>query len=278
MSGRLFYVSGTGGVRVPLDGPGAFSGAAEGLRGRSWSYSLGARSLSGASRKARECELAASFTDFAVADLLRRAADRDMATGTPGRMEMDGWSQRAYVVAFEPSSVSRRLVSATLTVALLDGAWRKPVTQLFRPLGDDPAEEWLDAPFDLPCDLLPATGDSAIESASWLASPAEITVWGPASSPELAIGGNVYAFDIDVPEGSRLVVDGASWPRSITMVSELGDRTDCFSCGDRGGGLGSGRYCFEPVPAGRSKVRWEGGFGFDVTYYIEEGEPPWSSS
>lgn len=245
------------------------------LRSWRWAYSLGSRSLDGAQRVAREATLEV-LADVDAADRMRRLFCLDMAVGSPGTLSVNGWSQRAFVTAATVDVWRGRAVCLTLTVALLDGAWRKPVTRLFRPLEADPAEEWLDLPCDLPCDLLPTVGDSAIESESPTASPIVLTIWGPAASPELTIGGNVYAFDIDIPGGSRLVVDGASWPRSITMVSEYGDEADCFSCGERGEGVGSGRYCFEPVPAGRSAVSWEGGFGFDVTYYVEEDAPPWS--
>lgn len=277
MPSRCFYVSGTGGERVSLDGPETYVGTAAALRGDAWSYSLGARGLSGATRAAREVSVTAQMTDPAAADLLRRAADRDVAMGTPGSIEVDGeWSQRAYVTGIEPQEIFGGYVSATLTVALLDGEWRRPVTREFRPVSDDPANEWLDLPADAPLDLLPARGASFVDSGSWLASPVLITVWGPAVSPSLTIGGNEYSFDISVPAGARLEVDGASWPRTITLVSATGDRTDAFACGERGGGAGSGSYCFEPVPAGRSEVSWEGGFGFDVTWYQVAGSPPLS--
>lgn len=44
----------------------------------------------------------------------------------------------------------------------------------------------------------------------------------------------------------------------------------------RGEGAGSGSYCFEPLRPGTSTVSWDGSFGFDITHYQEEGEPPWS--
>ena len=45
---RLTYVSARG-DEVALDGPGAYVGTAPDLRGRSWSYTLGYRALTGVS-------------------------------------------------------------------------------------------------------------------------------------------------------------------------------------------------------------------------------------
>lgn len=272
---RCYYVSGTGGVRVSLDGPDTYVGTAAALRGGAWSYSVGAHSISGATRAAREVTVDAQLTDPAAADLLRRAADRDVSSGTPGVIEVDGeWTQRAYVTRIEPKTIYGGYSQASLTVVLLDGVWRRPVTVEFRPVADDPTNEWLDLPCDLPVDLLASRGESAIDSDAWLPSPVLITIWGPAVDPEVTIGGNTYSFAITVPAGSRLEVDGASWPRTITLVSDTGDRSDEFACGERGTGRGCGSYCFEPVPPGRSPVSWEGGFGVDVTYYVEEGQVP----
>ena len=49
------------------------------------------------------------------------------------------------------------------------------------------------------------------------------------------------------------------------------------SSGERGAGAGSGSYVFERLRPGTSSVAWDGSFGFNLTYFQEEGEPPWNS-
>ena len=117
---RLSYVSGTGGAEVCLDCRSALAGTAEGVRGREWGYSIGYRSIAAATRAARECSLSVTFLDLAVADELRRLADRDVSMTTPGTLAIDGWTQRAYITAADPSSISRAHMAAKLTVVLLD--------------------------------------------------------------------------------------------------------------------------------------------------------------
>lgn len=236
---RLSYVSGTGGVEACLDCRSALAGTAAGIRGREWDYSIGYMSLSGVTRAARECSLSVAFMRLASADELRRLADRDMSEGTPGRLEVDGWSQRAYVTKAEPSSISRSHVTMSLTVVLLDGVWRKGHTEQYVPRhAAANAGDSLDLPYDLPCDLAAPSARQYIETGEWGAAPLKAVVYGPCINPAFRVAGNLYEVDATVQDG--------------------------------------GEYIFQPLPPGRHEIEWDGSFGIDLTWYEEEGEPPWS--
>ena len=272
---KLCYIS--GGESVSLDGPVTFAGTAAGIRGRSWAYSIGYRSLAGVSRPARECSLSVAFADAAEADRLRRLADRDMRDGTPGRLEADGWEQRCYIVKSEVGAVFGGYHSAELTVVLLDGVWRKGHTVAFERLTAEPGDGGsLDLPYDLPHDLGVPSGRRYVDVTGWGASPLRFTVYGPCFSPSVSIDGNLYSVDAVVPQGGHLVVDPLASPRSVTLVNADGSAVDVFSKARRGDGLGGGEYIFEPVRPGTHEVVWDRSFGFDLTWYEEEGEPPWS--
>lgn len=274
---RLYYMSGTGAAEVCLDCRSALSGTAAGIRGRAWEYTVGYRSLSGATRAARECAVTVAFLDAREADRLRRLADRDMAEGTPGRIVLDGWSQRAYITKAEPASIARSHVTVDLTVVLLDGVWRKGHTvsfeQLTAPSGD---EELLDLPYDLPYDLGVPSTRRYFDAGEWGAAPLRLTVYGPAVNPSIRIDGNWYRVDLTVPDGGRLVVDPLSTPRSVTLVNADGSTVDAFPKARRGDGLGGGEYIFQPASPGTHEVDWDRSFGFDLEWFEEESEPPWS--
>lgn len=274
---RLSYISGTGAAEVCLDCRSALSGTAEGIRGREWGYSIGYRSITGATRAARECSLAVTFLDLSAADELRRLADRDVAMATPGTLAIDGWSQRAYITAADPSSISRAHMTAKLTVVLLDGVWRKGHTVAFELLtaaaGDG---EFLDLPYDLPHDLGVPSTRRYVDIAGWGAAPLRFTVYGPCVNPAIRIDGNWYRVDVTVSDGGYMVVDPLATPRSVTVVGPDGSVTDAFPKARRGDGLGGGEYIFQPASPGTHEVEWDRSFGFDLTWYEEEGEPPWS--
>lgn len=277
---RLLYVSSSG-RSIDLDGDGAFAGTAPKLRSRAWTYDLGWRSASGISRDAREAEVDAFLTPEA-ADALRDEADRDMHDASPGRIVVDEeWYQRAYIAKAETAAVyGRRGIKTGLTVLLLDGSWRREVVTEFY-ARDDEDPSGLDFPHDFEYDYGGSSASHAVTVDGLLPADVKLTVFGPASSPRITVTqgtfSNVYAVDVDVPGGSRLVIDGSSYPKSIRLIGKYGEVEDKFPAGLRGEGSGSGSYCFEQLRPGTSNVAWDGSFGFTMTHYQEEGEPPWSS-
>lgn len=277
---RLAYVS-SGGGRVELDGDGAFVGTAPKLRSREWSYTLGWRGASGISRDAREAGLDAVMS-AERADELRRLADRDLSSGTPGTLVFDGeWYQRAYIAKSETETVyGRRAVKAELTVLLLDGAWRREESTDFfaEEVGDGDA---LDFPHDFEYDYGGSGANRTVAVAGLLPADVRMTIFGPVTNPRVAVAqgefSNTYGAKVTVPGGSRLVIDGSSHPKSIQLIGTYGEVEDRFADGVRGEGAGSGSYCFEQLRPGTSTVSWDGSFGFTLTTFREEGEPPWSS-
>jgi len=147
----LSYVCASTGETIPLEGPDIWAQTAEGLRGREWSYTLGYRSLTGVSRTAREAELDLTYVRCPEkVDSTRRLFDADVAAGTPGTFDADGWTTRAYVVKAEPQTITPTMVETQLTVVLLDGVWRRETTTHHDPRTD--AGSGLDYPHDYPHD------------------------------------------------------------------------------------------------------------------------------
>ena len=273
---RVFYVSGTGGERVNLDGGGILVGTAKALRGRTWTYSLAARNVSSALRNAREVTVDAAFLDAATADRLRHLADRDMRKKTAGRIEIGNWFQRAYITACKPDTIFNGYHSAQLTVALLDGVWNKEITRVFSAWSQTAVFGGYDLPYDLDCDLGFKGYVEPIQTESYSECPIKLVIYGYAENPEVIIGGNTYAASVTVPAGGKLVIDGLT--KTATLYTQEGAETDVFAKVSRGSGLGSGEYAFQPLPEGAADVSWDGTFSFDVIYYEQEGEPPWELS
>lgn len=275
MAYRLRYISGTGGEEVQLDGPFTWSGTAAGILARSWSYTMGYLDVSDVALGARECSLDVSFTSPDEADRLRALADRDLSMRTPGRLVLDGWERGAYIVSDEPGTVFHRYHSSKLTVVLLGAAWRRWLSSDFPPTAESTSGGWLDLPYDVPYDLGGGIGAQFVDVPGLMPARFKMTVFGPVVDPEVSIGGNLYKLSATVPSGSRVVIDGSSWPRTIVMIGPTGDETDLFFAAERGQGEGSGSYIFEPLKPGMSEVEWSGSFGFSIEYAEEATVPPW---
>lgn len=136
------------------------------------------------------------------------------------------------------------------------------------------SDAYLDYPFDYEYDYQKTSYAGSVEPSVLTPSDVHIVVYGPAVNPYVIVGGNRYEVDITVPAGGYLTVDG----RDKTIKLTLADGTvqNAFSYGVRGGGAGGGSYIFERIPSGMNEVTFDGSFGFDLGWYEEEGEPPWS--
>lgn len=135
---------------------------------------------------------------------------------------------------------------------------------------------YLDYPHDYPYDYSKSSATDSITPSVLTPSDVRLVVYGAAVNPYIIVGGNRYQVNVSVPAGGYLVVDG----REKTIMLTLADGTvqNVFSSGVRGDGAGGGSYIFERIPAGTSEVTYDGSFGFDLGWYEEEGEPPWSLS
>lgn len=273
---KLEYQPGIGGQSVQLDGPTSFVGTAENLRSREWQYELGYRDLVSATRPAREVDVK-FYAQFADADAFRRVADADVVAGTPGTfLAQNEWRQRGYVLASQPNSIHYGNLATDLKIALLDGAWWRLVVKEFLPPDEDGADVYLDYPYDYPYDFMQTSRTESIESGVLTPSDVYLIIYGPAVNPYIICGGNKYQVNVTVPSGGYTIIDG----RDKTIITTLADGTqrNDFAYGVRGGGQGSGTYIFEQIPAGVQEVTYSGSFGFDLGWYEEEGEPPWSLS
>lgn len=276
---QLRYIPGTDPSQAfSLEGPRAWAQTAAGIRGRKWSYTLGYRDLTGVARAAREADLEVTYVnDRDMADLTRRLFDADVAARRPGTLEADGWATRVYVTAAEATDIRPALTVQKLTVAMLDGIWRKPMdTRSYIPAEEQEGAD-LDYPHDYPHDYLSAGTFQLAYNTLPTPMPFRMVIYGPVTDPRVTIGPNTYGLDMDIPAGGHVTIVSIPGQRSITYTSPAGETTNAFAKGIRGTGQDGGRYIFQPIPAGNTSVIWTG-FRFDLTVYLEESEPPWSNS
>lgn len=248
------------------------------VRADTWDYKAGYRDLSYAARKARKETVTVAMLDLAAADALRLAADADLASMTPGTLDFDGWSQRCYIAGIEAKAVAGGAAVVELEAVLLDGVWRRRDSYEFRP-GTGSGTVGIGHGYDYGYAYgYPYSEETSreIEVDSIVASPFRIIVYGPAVRPSVTIGGNRYQVSTDVPDGGYLLID--SIEGTVTKVAKNGYKTNALPDAVLGGGVGSGSYIFEDIPAGTSAVSYDGSFGWDLEVYREDGAVPWTSS
>lgn len=271
---RLAYV-GSNGERVEMDARPIASNMFLPIRGRQWSYELSRRSIRQVSRDAREATLTVDYLTTDAADAARRVMDRDVALGTPGTLVSGEWSQRAYVVAQEPTDRYHGWVRADVTVLLLDGVWRKLVTKSYGN-EDESSDYGKQYTYGYLYDYAPPENARTVTVDAPAPVPIRLVIYGYANDPSITIGGNEYTFNVEIPTGGYLLVDTRPDP-TVTLVNSAGISSDAFASAHRGAGLNSGEYAFQPISPGIQTVGWDNSFGFDLGVYLEETEIPWKS-
>lgn len=246
-------------------------GEGDTLRSHEWDYELGYRGLTDVTLPAHVEELEV-LTTRATADAMRRTFDRDMDSNAPGTVDLNGWSQRALVVSWETEEWYGDVVLSTIEMALLDGFWRRPSTMEFLP-DDAPvgSEVGKGYPYGYPYGYGTVHAPTSVRVPGYVPAEVKLTIYGPATSPSVTIGGNLYSCSADVPAGGYLVVDGVN--RTATMTSQGGATTNYLPYMSLGTGEGSGEYAFEPLRPGDNPLVWSGAFGFSLTMYERSTQP-----
>lgn len=240
-----------------------------------YSYSLSYRGVHGVTSKAREVKVQAAFHSRESCDRARRLFTRDLRAGTPGEIACGEWRAVAYIAGCEVKD-QRMPITAELTIVLCDGVWRRG-HEMHVPIPSDASDgSGLDLPYDYPYDLARPVPPSYVSASEWGESAVGLRIYGPVADPAVSIGGNVYQVLRDVADGERVEVDGLR--RTVEVVTEYGERINVAGDAVRGKGYGGGSYIFQPLPPGVSEIDADGSFAFDVIWYDEEGEPPWSPS
>lgn len=271
---RMYYLGTKTGETIALDGPITYIDIAGDLRARKWQYDLNGLSISNVRRTAKEIEIEATTT-VSMADIMDAVFDADVAAETPGTFTGDGWSQRGYVISSKLTDQANGKCRVTLGIVLLDGAWRKPEEfHMLQASGDVTGTKIY--PYEYDYFYASEFGVQYLSVPDAASVPFRFVFFGPAVTPQVRIGSNLYQFNVTVQSGEHLIVE--SIPNaSVTLVDKDGFRTDLFSCAVRGGGEGSGTYSFERIPPGVHEVKWSDMFGFDLIVYHERGGFPYAA-
>lgn len=274
---RHISITGPDGTTVQLEGQkGLYAETALDLRGAKPSYTLTGRGLTGMTDSSRETTLEVKALGHEGRQTLDGLVERGHAhaeQGKPCTVDVDGWKQTAYIPNVAAKAVDPIITTASLTLCLLEGIWRKPSTTI---LSGASANGGVDYPHDYPHDYAPPTDSRPISlPVGGMSALAGIVFQGPATSPYLRVGRNIYQVKASVPAGGLITVDPIT--RSVTVTQPDGTVTDAFAQAVRGSGLGSENYIFEPLPEGTVMASVSGCALAQLTVWERRLTPPWDT-
>ena len=208
------------------------------IRGYAWDYSTGDHALAGVSRSAREADL------------------EIIAYREEGRQSLD--------TLIEQSTLDMDIQKPGI---LFIDDWQ---TDCYIP------KTFLDYPHDYPYDYLRPKPTLYVSNPMPYSVPVSIIYYGPATNPYISIGSNSYKISGLLQEGERIAVN--PYDHTVMKIEVNGRRSNVFSSADRGSGIESGRYIFQPIESGANPVSKIESHKVDVTVWQERMTPPLSST
>lgn len=131
----------------------------------------------------------------------------------------------------------------------------------------EPNRTALDYPYDYPYDLLTDKNMATLTNESVVPQDARIIIYGPAISPQIVIGDNIYTVFSTIYEQEKIEINTKA--KTIYKISEEGEKTNLFSQREPRTDF------FKKIERGSNKVMWDGSFGLDVILMEERSTPEW---
>lgn len=255
----------------------------EALVGNAWEYSsiAGSGGLSRIKRffkDAQETELtleiladdADQYND--IMEQMHRCFERDIRTMEPGRLWWGDFYKECYIVESKYDEFEELLeyVEKKITIVSVSPFWTKISTHHFYAREEQAGT--LDYPFDYGSGSggydFDAPGQAEyFRNDSIYDANFAIVFYGPASNPQVVIGGHSYTLYTTLTAGERAEINSRT--KKITKYTVNGTEENVFHTRDKE------NYIFKKIPSGYLSVNKADALALDIVIYDERGEPTW---
>lgn len=208
-------------------------------------------------------------------DHLADVVQADVIDGKDGRLYTDtGFYLSCKIIGSEKTDwrMGLPIMFNALTVLVDKPVWIREETKEFFSQSEVPAPEdgFLDYEYDYEYDYTAQKiGISDWYIDHYQANEFKMTIFGPCVNPRILINGYPYEVFDTLEAGEYIVVD--SRENSVTKHLVNGTVQNVYDL------RAKDQSIFEPIPSGYLNISWSGAFGFEVTLYIERGEPRWKT-
>lgn len=208
-------------------------------------------------------------------DHLADVVQADVIDGKAGRLYTDtGFYLSCKIIGSEKTDwrMGLPIMFNTLTVLSDNPVWIREETKEFFSQSEVPAPEngFLDHEYDYEYDYTAQKiGISDWYIDHYQENEFKMTIFGPCVNPRILVNGYPYEVFDTLEAGEYIVIDS----RDNSVVKHLVNGTVQNVYDLRA----KDKSVFEPIPSGYLNVSWSGAFGFEITLYIERGEPRWKT-
>lgn len=194
--------------------------------------------------------------------------DRDVAEKVPGKLFVNDEYLQCYVVGSDVKNwtLSGNGVAVELTIFAEKPIWVKEELQTFDTFEANSAAGFK-LPTAIPFGFTSSAGSRQLNIDHYTSVLAEISLFGPATSPSFSIGSHIYQVFGALSAGERYVINQIN--KTVKKITNSGEVINSFN-------LRNKEYSvFDPIPAGESIMNYSGEFPISITLFYERGEPKW---
>lgn len=208
-------------------------------------------------------------------DYLADVVQADVIDGKDGRLYTDtGFYLSCKIIGSEKTDwrMGLPIMFNTLTVLSDNPVWIREETKEFFLQSEVPAPEngFLDYEYDYEYDYTAQKiGISDWYIDHYQANEFTMTIFGPCTDPRILVNGYPYQVFDSLEAGEYIVIDS----RDNSVVKHLVNGTTQNVYDLRA----KDQSVFESIPSGYLNISWSGLFGFEITLFIERGEPRWKT-
>lgn len=277
MLDKFFYESSSGNV-VEFGKDGIYANYSD-LRDYEWEYDVQNGVVNEFKRALSKKTLPATFISPYNEESRKRRDEvfeifeKDIISKTKGRLFIGDWYLQCWVFAMTNSDylVSERLVKSSIKLLTDKPEWIREKTIPFMADVDEEQQEKsasvktypYEYSYEYEVDLLMRK----VFNEHFTDADFELTIYGPAITPTIIIGGHVYQLNCDLQEGQYIKIN--SDKKTAYKVYKDGTTESVYDCRNRD------YYIYEPIPSGTQTVSWDGSFGFDLKLIMKRSEPSW---
>ena len=206
-------------------------------------------------------------------DDLRSAFERDIATGTPGKLYFGKYYIECFIVESDTyvSETQNNWSDNEIEIYCPSGFWITESTKSFTTAGSQSGAvyEFLDYPYDYDYDYAPDFYPPEIINIDHYADcKFLLKIYGPAIDPSVTINGIERKVYVTLEEGQYLLIDARD--KTVKRILIDGTALDAFDNRKK-----AGKSIFTPMIPGLNTITWNHNFGFDLTIFKERSEPQW---
>ena len=207
-------------------------------------------------------------------DALNSIIEADVYDNMPGIIRIGSWYCYGYITASESTNwqYDRPVICKTITLLNERQAWYNILKRTSYGNTIKAEADAIDKQYE-DCYGYDYDYTNAVDSQLILTNPSVnesefiLTIEGPATTPYLQIGDNVYHITANVPDGALLVIDSTKKTAIMTLAD--GTLLNMFSARD------SAYYIFKRIASGQNPVVYDGTFLWQLDVIEERSEPRW---